>query len=162
MFVLFAGILLLGLGYVVYGAYYYLLITTQPSFPTYVHLEIWEAIVYFLTALGAILVAFGWGLDRRASGDGPPTPVGGRARTAALVGIGLVGVGAGLFAGATAFFGAVFASASVGSPYFQGLPEGTIAFLEIAMGVGVIVAACGWLLHRWAELARSGPAVDAP
>ena len=151
--ILFVGVALLGVAYLVFGWYYYSLVYGAIAVASFQQTLLWETVTYFLTAIGAVLAGIGWGLDQRAArrsfGGGSVDA----SRVQRLVGYVLVGVGVACFAGAQTFLALIVAAEYLSSAVFENLPLWTLPAIEFSTGVGVLAVAVGWLLHHWAVLA---------
>ncbi len=152
--ILFVGVALLGIAYLVFGWYYYSIIYGDIAAASFQQTLLWETVTYFLTAVGAVLAGLGWGLDQRAAQRSFAGGADGTLRVRRRIGYVLVGAGVAFFAGAQTLLALIVAAEYLSSSLFANLPLWTLPAIEFSSGVGVLAVSLGWLLHHWAVLAE--------
>ena len=144
--IFFGGWLLIAISFLVIAVQEYELISSPPSFSNFNQIALYPAVEAILVTLGVGLVGLGWVLSwprvPRATGvSGPPAP---SPRSALSYGMVFLGFGCILA------YSLYAAYVNLGQYYQVPLHQWmwTIVLLEIVLGLGVILVAVGWLLHR--------------
>lgn len=130
-------------------AYTYYALTNSPSFDTFRSIQLYMAIAQLFTAIGAPLAGVGWLLDKREIARVQGKTASGEGSSQRLAGQVLVLLGATAIGAATLVFGIlefeVYYNVAVN------LPTWSVLSIYAAEGIGVLVIAVGWWIHRTAS-----------